>query len=440
MKYLVLGGNAAGMSFAAKMKRNDASSEIIVIEKNDYVSFGACGLPYYVGDNFANEQRMIVKTPEEFQETGIDLRIKEEVLSVNEKAKEVEIKSQAKTYIETYDKLIISTGAKPIILNNVQPDYKKVFTLTSLEDGKKLKALIKEKSNLNIGIIGTGFIGLELMDALLDKEHTITMFTNTKTIMAPTYSAEIVEPIEVKLQKLTNLTIKNNVLIDKLEIKELVELSYDNQQEVFDIVVMCIGFKPNTAFISNVDKIPNGAIITDNKAQTSVKDIYAIGDCATVTNLITKKPMFLPLATTANKLGRMLADSLANKEVYFQGMLGTSAIKILDYELGKTGLGEQDCLDNQIAYKTKIITDFNQTNYYPGQEKIMAKIIYEAQTLQILGIEMVGKKGVIGRIDAMALAIHHKMTTAELGYADFAYAPPFARTWDFLNVIGNVSK
>ncbi len=439
MKYLVIGGNAAGMSFVAKMKRNQPDSEIVVIEKRDYVSLGGCGLPYYVGDYFEDENKLIARTVDSFLDMGIDLRVKEEVVSVDKKNKSIMIKTKEKTYEETYDKLIISSGASPIVFSDVEVDNKKIFTLTSLEDGINLKKALKASSNKKVGIIGAGFIGLELMDGILNYDHKVTVMTRDEDILFPLFSKEILEDVTNDINNNKQIELLNNLNISSINSKEKIEVIAEDKTLEFDFLVLAMGFRPNTSFI-DLEKLANGAIITDDNSKTSEEDIYAVGDCATVKNAITNQNMYLPLATTANKLGRKLADDLSGIKTNFKGMLGSTSIKVLDYELGRTGLSQKDCINNNIKFKTKVIKDVNQTGYYPGQTSIKAKIIYNEETLEVLGIEMSGKKGVIGRVDAMSVVILNKMTTKELGYIDFAYSPPFARTWDFLNVIGNVSK
>ncbi len=439
MKYLVIGGNAAGMSFVAKMKRNQPDSEIVVIEKRDYVSLGGCGLPYYVGDYFEDENKLIARTVDSFLDMGIDLRVKEEVVSVDKKNKSIMIKTKEKTYEETYDKLIISSGASPIVFSDVEVDNKKIFTLTSLEDGINLKKALKASSNKKVGIIGAGFIGLELMDGILNYDHKVTVMTRDEDILFPLFSKEILEDVTNDINNNKQIELLNNLNISSINSKEKIEVIAEDKTLEFDFLVLAMGFRPNTSFI-DLEKLANGAIITDDNSKTSEEDIYAVGDCATVKNAITNQNMYLPLATTANKLGRKLADDLSGIKTNFKGMLGSTSIKVLDYELGRTGLSQKDCINNNIKFKTKVIKDVNQTGYYPGQTSIKAKIIYNEDTLEVLGIEMSGKKGVIGRVDAMSVVILNKMTTKELGYIDFAYSPPFARTWDFLNVIGNVSK
>ncbi len=440
MKYLILGGNSAGMSFAAKMRRNQPECEIVVIEERDYVSFGGCGLPYYVGGYVDDSNDLLARVPEDFQKQNIEVRINQEVLEVHSDNKTVKINDGTKVYEETYDKLIITTGASPKMLFDLEVDYKNVFTLTSKKDGEELKKVVTQNTPKKFAIIGSGFIGMELMDTLESTPHHTTVFTSDKYIMQNQFDYEVVNKIEEDVNKLENIEIKYNQNIIDISVNENIIVKTDKEDLEFDYVIIAIGFKPNSDIIQNVDKLKNGAIIVDENLKTSVDDIYAVGDVATIKNLITDEQMYVPLATTANKAGRALADILSDIEVEFEGMLGSAIIKILDYELGRVGLTEKQLLDSELAFKTKIVDDFNQTSHYAGQESIRAKIYYDAKTLVIYGIEMVGKKGVHGRLDAMSVVISNKMTTKQLGYIDFPYAPPFSRTWDFLNVVGNVSK
>lgn len=441
MKYLVIGGNAAGMSFAAKLKRNEPSSEIVVIEKLDYVSFGACGLPYYVGNRFENINRMIVRKPEKFIEQNIDLRINQEVISINYNTKEVVINKDGKEYLENYDRLIISTGARPIILPVKGENYKNVFTLTTKNDGEKLKDYIQKNENKQIAILGAGFIGLEVMDEIKNTNNNFHVVTRTKHILDGQYSDELIQDVEDEIKKTQNidlLTEREILSIEYFDKKYIITLS-EGTIEV-DAVIMSLGFRPNTAFIENIDKLPNGAIITNKNAETSQKNVYAIGDCATVYNKILGKAVYMPLATVANKSGKMLAEKLSGHNPKFSGMLGSTCIKLMDYEMARVGLTGREIDQNNLDIKETYIEDFNQTSYYPGQSKLKIKIYYQAKTLEVVGAEIIGKHGVVGRIGALAVAIDQKVTTEELAYIDFPYSPPFSRTWDALNTVGNLSK
>ena len=209
-----------------------------------------------------------------------------------------------------------------------------------------------------------------------------------------------------------------------------------------DIVIVATGFRPNTAFVKNekLEMLKNGAIVVDKYGRTSIEDVYAAGDCATINSVITNKPVYVPLATGANKLGRIVGENLAGANNEFQGSLASSCIKVMDMEAASTGMTESQAQKLGINYKAKFISDFNQTNYYPGRDKIYVKLVYDADTKVILGGQVAGFKDSVQRCNVIAAAIFGKLTTNQLGMLDLCYAPPFARTWDALNIAGNVSK
>lgn len=440
MKTVIIGSNAAGMSFAAKYKRNNPESQVIAFEKRDYVSFGGCGLPYYAGAYFEDQERMIARTVKKTIDSGIDLRINCEVTNIDLENKIVEYLNAGEIKTESYEQLLIATGAKPIVPNLGTYNQSAVTTLVSMADGEKLKKLLSDSTKQNVAIIGGGFIGLEVMDSAHHLGKKVTLIERESTIMGRQFSPEVIMPVEKEIQEqginlLTNTSVMS--ISDSVDGGYLIET--DQKIVEADIIVMALGFKPNTEFI-DIEKIGNGAILTDKFGKTAIDNVYAAGDCATIYNQVQDKMVYLPLATSANKQGRMLADYLSGKPTYFKGMLGSSSLKVLDNELGCTGINEQTAKQDGINYKVVNIKDMNQTSYYPGQTPINVKLVYRAEDNVIIGAEMIGKKGVIGRLDALAVAIHAGLTTNELGYIDFTYAPPFARTWDVLNVVGNVAK
>ncbi|MGL5021610.1 MAG: CoA-disulfide reductase [Mycoplasmatales bacterium] len=439
MKVVIIGGNAAGMSFAAKYKRNNKNHEVVVLEKRDYVSFGSCGLPYFVGGMFDDKERMILRSPKQIIDSGIDLKINATVINVEFDIKTVAYEIDGSLDEISYDKLIIASGASPIVPNFGKYNSAKVHTLTSLEDGLKVKELLKNKNNKNITIIGGGFIGLEIMDVAHHLDKKITLIEMNDHILGNQFSDEMINIVEDSINNTNiNLMLSTKVLEIK-DKKDSYSVITDKKVVDADIIILALGFKPNTEFVE-LEKISNGAILTCKSGQTSFKDVYAVGDCATVHHIVKGDQVYLPLATTANKRARSLADYISGVDVTFDGMLGSSCLKVLDFELARTGINEKDAIDMNIDYKVAYVTDKNQTDYYPGQEEIRAKLIYDKNTHVILGCEMIGKSGVVGRIDAIAVCIYAKLTTKELGYLDFCYSPPFSRTWDMLNVIGNVAK
>lgn len=444
MKIIIIGGIAAGMSAAAKFRRLDKDAEIKVYEKTPIVSFGACGLPYFVGGFFDNENQMIARKPEKFKETGIDISVEHEVLSIDVPSKKITVKNLKtdETFEDTYDKLMIATGASAIIPPIKNFNIENVYTLKSLEDGRILKEKMKDKDIKKVAIIGAGFIGLEAVEAAKEYGKEVSVFQLEDRILKEVFDKEVTDLLEEELKnKGVNLFLDSKVVELKGNIK-VTKVVTENEEIDADLVILATGVKPNTAFLKDtgIEMLKNGAIVVDKEGKTSIEDIYSAGDCATVTHLLKPEPAYIPLATVANKFGRVVGENLGGKGLEYEGSLGSACIKVLGMEAGRTGLTESEVTNLGINYKTVFITDKNQTDYYPGQENISIKLIYNGDTKVILGAQVVGKKDAVQRTNALAVAIYAKLTTEQLGMMDFCYSPPFARTWDVLNRAGNVAK
>lgn len=444
MRVVIVGAVAAGMSAAAKLKRMKPEYEVVVYEKTDVVSFGACGLPYFVGGFFDDANNMIARSPEKFRETGIDLNIFKEVVAVDTDAKKLTVKDikTGETFEDSYDKLMIATGASSIIppIKNVK--LENVSTLKTMEDGIKVKELLSKKEINKVVIIGAGFIGLEAVEAAKKLGKEVTVIQSTDRVLNQVFDKEITDVLEDEM-KAHGVNLRLEELAAEFVGKTKVEKVITNKGEIeADLVIIATGVRPNTSFLkdTNIEMLGNGAIIVDEYGRTSVEDIYSAGDCATIKNIVTNEDMYVPLATGANKLGRIVGENLAGSNNAFQGSLGSSCIKVMNMEAAATGLTEGKAKSLGLNYKAKFISDFNQTNYYPGRDKIYVKLVYDAETKVILGGQVAGFKDSVQRANVIAAAIFSKMTTNQLGMLDLCYAPPFARTWDVLNVVGNVSK
>ncbi|WNY69833.1 CoA-disulfide reductase [Borreliella andersonii] len=443
MKIIIIGGTSAGTSAAAKAARLNKQLEITIYEKANIVSFGTCGLPYFVGGFFDNPNTMISRTQEEFEKTGISVKTNHEVIKVNAKNNTIIIKNlkTGTIFNNTYDQLMIATGAKPIIppINNI--NLKNFYTLRTLEDGQKIKNLMDKEEIKNIVIIGGGYIGIEMVEAAKNKRKNVRLIQLDKHILTDSFDEEIVTIMEEELIK-KGVALHTNEFVKSLIGEKKVEGVVTNKNTYqADAVVLATGIKPATEFLENqIKTTENGAIIVNEYGETSIKNIFSAGDCATIYNIVSKKNEYIPLATTANKLGRIVGENLAGNRIAFKGTLGSASIKILSLEAARTGLTEKDAKKLQIKYKTILIKDKNHTNYYPGQEDLYIKLIYEENTKTILGAQAIGKNGAVIRIHALSIAIYSKLTTKELGMMDFSYSPPFSRTWDILNIAGNAAK
>ena len=444
MKIVIIGGIAAGMSAAAKARRVNKEAEIIVFEMGNIISFGACGLPYYVGDFFSDPNYMIARSVEQMREAGVDVRTLHQVLSVSPKTRSIEVKNltSGEVFTQVYDKLMVATGANVIKPPFKNADLSHIFTLTKMEDGEQLRALAMSNDIKDVTVIGAGFIGIEVVEAMKNLGKHVRLIQRGSRIFNRMFDERITDLMQEELLA-HGVELVLGEGVQGFEGTESVEkVLTDKNTYKTDLVVIATGFKPNTAFLqdSGIEMIDNGAIITNKKGQTNHEEIYAAGDCATVQHIVTGKDAYIPLATGANKLGRVAGINMAGGDAIYPGSLGSSCVKVMDYEAARTGIDEAAAKAMGIEYDTVFIKDKNQTHYYPNQEDIYIKLVYEKESKIILGGEILGKNGAALRIDVIAMAIKAKMSTSELGMMDFCYAPPISKTWDPLNVAGNLAK
>ncbi|MGL5970473.1 MAG: CoA-disulfide reductase, partial [Cetobacterium sp.] len=435
MKIIIIGGVAAGMSAAAKASRIDKTAEIVIYEKTEVVSWGACGLPYYVGDFFEDITEMIARPVEEFIKAGMNIKIKHEVIGINVDKKELTIKNllTEEIFTDNYDKLMVATGAHAIMPPIKNLSAKGVYALKEYTDGIVLKEEMLKKENQEILIVGAGYIGLEVAEAAkhLGKKN-IRIIQLGDRVLLESFDKEITDIMEEEIKNNESLSLHLEEIVEEIieENGKVVAVKTNKGQYSADIVVISTGVRPNTKFLreTGIEMLSNGALVIDHYGKTSIDSIYSAGDCATVPHLVRKENVYIPLATTANKIGRVVGENLAGLEVKFAGTLGSAAVKVMDLEAGRTGITENEAIKMGIDYKTVFIKDKNQTSYYPGREDIFVKLIYDANTRVLLGGQIAGKKGAVLRVDSLATAIYSKLTVDEIGMMDFCYAPPFART------------
>lgn len=444
MKVIIIGGVAAGMSAAAKLKRANKEAQITVYEKSKHVSFGACGLPYFVGNFFEDSQKMIARTVEQFNVSGITVNIEHEVLNVDPTNKTVTVKNllTQETFTDTYDKLMIATGASAIIPPIKNVDLAHVYTLKSMEDGEVLKQAMQDESLKRVAIVGAGFIGLEVVEAAKQYGKEVHVFQLNDRVLVDTFDKEITDLLEEELRAHDVHLHLSQTVTELVGDQAVAQIKTKDEAFDVDVVVITAGVRPNTHFLkeTGIEMLRNGALVIDNEGRTSIEDIYAAGDCATINHILKPEPAYIPLATVANKMGRIIGENLAGAHQTFNGSLASACLKVMDLEAGRTGLSEQEAINLGINYKKVFITDMNQTSYYPGQSKINVKLIYNADTKVILGGQIVGRKDAVQRVNVLATAIFSGLTTDQLAMLDLCYAPPFARTWDVLNIAGSVAK
>jgi NADPH-dependent 2,4-dienoyl-CoA reductase/sulfur reductase-like enzyme len=386
---------------------------------------------------------MIARTKEQFESMGIKAFTNCEVLKVVPEEKKVLVRnhSTGDIFIDTYDKLMIGTGAGAIKPPIPGVDLYGVYQLKTLEDGIWLKKFAQNEDINNVVIVGGGYIGIETADAFLELGKKVTIIEFANRILMP-FDDEIAKLAEEELIS-HGVDLKTGEKVVSLKGEGKVETVVTDKGEYkADLVILAIGVRPATGFLNGtgIHLAPNGAIIVDREMRTSLPYVWAAGDCALVYHKLMKENVFLPLGTVANKCGRIAGDNIAGSHQKFTGALGSAAIKVCNMELGRTGLSESDAKRLKFNYKTVVVNAYDHPGYYPGQTPITIKLIYEAGTKKLLGAQSAGQKGAVLRIDCFAIAIHNNMTTDELGMLDLVYAPPFAGVWDAIHIACNAAK
>lgn len=441
MKTIIIGGSATGMGVAARLRRNDPNAEIVVYQEKSYVSLGACGLPYFVAGNFDNENNMIARTIPAFEENGIKIVPSTQVFKVDFNTKEVFFDNKK----DTYDKLVIATGAKPYIPALDGVGLKNIFTLTSLEDGVNVKKTMADPAIKTVAVIGAGFIGIEMAEALKDLKKNVHLIELEDRILPKAFDTEFSEMIKEKLlaNKINvHLQAKVTQFTGDQKVNDVI-LEGGQKLEV-DAVILALGFRPNTEIFRNTSLklADNGAIIIDQTGKTSVEDVFSGGDAATSTDYLTGQQVWSPLATVASKFARVVADNIANKPAKFVGSIKSAVVRAFDWGFARTGLGEQEAINHGFQVNKVLIKDKDQTNYVPGQQDLYLKIIVDAKTKQILGAQMAGAVKSMQRINTLAALIWAKACVDDaLEQIDLIYAPPFARSVDILHIaLGKLNK
>lgn len=477
MKIVIVGGVAGGATTATRLRRLSENNEIILFERGEYISFANCGLPYYISDVISKREDLLVQTPKAFKDRfNIDVRIKQEVISINKENKTVDVKnlSTGETYTETYDKLVLSPGAEPINpFKNL--NSKRIFTLRTIDDSNRIKEYISKNDVKNVVIVGGGYIGVEMaenLSHLSSREKCITnenmqidlkesknlniSIVEKSSHLIPTIDADMASFVHKALIKNSVKVFLNQGVESIIEGDELF-IKLENMSIKADMVILCIGIRPESTLAKEAGLAVNerGYIIVDEKMLTSDENIYALGDAALIENAITGRKSPLALAGPANRQARIVANNIMGMESKYEGFIGSSILKIFDYTLGMTGLSEKTCKEQNIEYKTMIISPYSHAKYYPGAKVMTIKVLYRAGKKkadinnedentelkncigQILGATVFGKEGIDKVTDILATAIRNKMTAKDLSELELCYAPPYSSAKSPVNIIGN---
>jgi NADPH-dependent 2,4-dienoyl-CoA reductase/sulfur reductase-like enzyme len=440
-KLVVIGGDAAGMTAASKVRRAQPEWEIVVFERGNHTSYSACGMPYYIGGQVESDEDLIARKPEVFrQKQNIDVRIRHEVTDIDQKNKRVKVKNldEERDYWESWDDLLIATGASPIVPKMENIDARGVFALSTLQSGINVFNFIKKKKPIKAVVIGGGYIGIEMAEAFLYRSIEVTLIDMAPHLMA-TFDKDMADLIlEYMTDEQVNIFLEEKLVKFEKNADGSVKSVVTNKQTIpADIVILGMGVKPNAELAAHADIQlgADGAIQVNKRLETSAPNVWAAGDCAESFHLITQKQVHIALGTVASKHGLVAGINISGGASEFPGVLGTAITKFKELEISRTGLSEKEATDLGVEYVTETIASVSPAGYYPGSEKISVKLVVNKQTQQILGGQIVGFKGAAKRIDTIATAITARFTFQQVMDLDLAYAPPFSTVWDPVQIV-----
>lgn len=441
MKIVIVGGVAGGATAATRLRRLDEKTDITVYERSGFISYANCGLPYYIGGVIEDEEELTLQTPNSFwNRFRIKVNVRHEVISINADRKTVTVHNLETDDIfeDTYDKLILSPGAKPVIPNLVGIDNDKVFTLRTVEDTFKIHSFVETTKPKTAVMVGGGFIGLEMAENLSELGIKVTVVQRGNQLMN-TLDYDMATMIHSKLRS-KGLSLKLNADVTGFEEKDdgVSVLLHNDAPIKTDMVILAIGVAPDNTLAkdANMELGIKGAIVVNDKMETSIPDIYAVGDAVQVKHTITGNNAVISLAGPANKQGRIAADNICGYESRYKGSMGASVIKLFDLTAASVGLTEKAAKDSGYNFESVILSPSSHAGYYPDATTMTMKVVFDKSSFQILGAQIVGYGGVDKRIDVIATAIFAGLKATELKDLELAYAPPYSSAKDPVNMAG----
>jgi NADPH-dependent 2,4-dienoyl-CoA reductase/sulfur reductase-like enzyme len=442
-RLLVIGGVAAGMSAASKARRMRKDFEITVYEKSGFVSYGSCGFPYFIKGEIPRIEDIVVRTPAQFAKQNIDVHVGHEVLAIDPANRTVQVRDLAtgREFSDQWDRLVLSTGGAAVRPPITGLDLPGVFVLRTVEDAVAIRKWIDEHQPRTGVIVGGGYIGLEMAEALAEHNMQLTlveMASQALTLLDPELATHVHD--ELARQK---VDLRLECPVERFEGDERVRVAVaGGQQFPADIVIFSVGIKPGVGLAAGAGIAlgPTGAVAVDDHQRTNVEHIWAGGDVAEALHLVTGKPAYVPLGTTANKQGRVAGTNAAGGDASFGGIVGTAVVKIFDLHVATTGLSETRARAEGFDVETVTATGSSRAHYMPGHLPVHVKLVFERGSQRMLGAQMLGQEGIAKRIDTVAAALHAGWSTYELAALDLSYAPPFAPVWDPVLVAANLAN
>ena len=443
MKIVIIGGVAGGATAAARLRRLMEDAEIVILERSGYVSYANCGLPYYIGGEIKEKRELALNTPESFRRRfRIDVRVRHEVTEIDPARRLLTVRrlEDGGQYQESYDKLVLSPGARPVLPPIPGTDLERVFTLRTVEDTFAMDSFIREKSPRSAIVIGGGFIGLEMTENLTRRGIAVTLLQRSGQVFPPfdedmaalLHRALWEKGADLRLHtEITGLCSAENGVIAQQE---------DGTELEADMVLLSVGVEPDSSLAKKAGLRlgRRDSIRTDSHMRTSDANIYAVGDAVEVTHFVTGQPALIALAGPANKQGRIAADNIAGIPSEFHGSQGSSILKLFDWTAAATGINEKEAKRQGLVYDKAILCPSSHASYYPGAKPLTMKVLFEKPSGRILGAQILGSEGVDKRIDVLAAAVRGRMTAEDLTELDLAYAPPYSSAKDPVNMAGYV--
>lgn len=449
MKVVIVGGVAGGATAAARIRRLDESAQILVFERSGYVSYANCGLPYYIGGVITDSEELTLQTPESFWERfRVEMKIRHEVTAIHPEQKTVTVRNleTGAVFEESYDKLLLSPGARP-----TQPDLPgigldRLFTLRTVEDTFRIHDFIRQQKPRSVVLAGGGFIGLELAENFREQGIEVTIVQRPRQLMSP-FDPEMAAFLHAKMRKKGIRLMLGSSVEGFQEKSGTIQVLLKGEEPVSaDMAVLAIGVTPDTPLAreAGLELGIKGSILVNDRMETSAPDIYAVGDAVQVKHFVTGEAALISLAGPANKQGRIAADNICGGDSRFSGSLGSSVIKLFDMTAASTGINERTAKAAGIDCGKVYLSPSSHAGYYPGARVMTMKVLFEKETFRLLGAQIVGYDGVDKRIDVLAAAIHAGMSALQLKDLDLAYAPPYSSAKDPVNMAGfmieNISR
>lgn len=440
MKTIIIGGVASGASAAARLRRLDENAEIIILERGEFISFANCGLPYFIGGEITDRNMLTLQTPASFKARfNIDVRVFSEAIKISPHKKTVTVKDAQSgvVYEESYDNLILSPGAEPIKPNMVGIDSDNIFTLRNIPDTLKIKNYIETTHPKTAVVVGGGYIGVEMAENLVEAGLDVSIVELADHLIAPLDFDMAADVHRYVKEKGIKLYLNNGVKsIDRNKV------ILQNGEISADMVIMSVGVRPETSLAKDCGIVLNsrGSIVVDNKMRTNILNIYAAGDAVEVKDFVSQQPSFIPLAGPANKQGRIAADNIAGFDSEYKGTQGSAVLKIFDMTVATTGLNEKSAKAAGIDFDKTYTYSASHASYYPGGNMMSVKILWDKNTLKIIGAQIVGFDGVDKRMDVIASAIRFGGKVTDLAELELCYAPPYGSAKDPVNMAGFVAE